>query len=95
MLHRAFRPGYLTEDVNSTMTAVHIWVTAWLILCRLQGLAKNTVVSGQKFRYEHKKLTSVPGILIDCWVRGDVWYFDFYVNMAFIVLILGIAGVRV
>jgi len=28
VLHRACRPGYLTEDVNSTMTAVHIWVMA-------------------------------------------------------------------
>jgi hypothetical protein len=29
------------------MTAVSISVTAWLILSRLQGLAKNTVKSGQ------------------------------------------------
>ena len=47
MLHRARRPGYLTEEVNSTMTAVHIWVAVWLILSGFQGLVRNTVVCGQ------------------------------------------------
>ena len=47
VLHRARRPGYMTEEVNSSMIAVNIWVTAWLILSGFQGLAKNTVESSQ------------------------------------------------
>ena len=48
-LRRACRKVYSTEEIDSIMalTSCPILVTEWPISFRVQGLAKNTAVSGQ------------------------------------------------
>ena len=52
------------------------------------GIGKKHGCIRSKFRHEHIKLTSLPGVSVEFSVWGVVWYFNSYVNIAFIFLIL-------